>query len=213
MRFLPGLLYPAAIALVLSAGEAARADLVHWSYEWERSPLAVAAGTGGVGFTNEQLAHAVGSSDVVASNLKVFSSAPASNPDQLANNPYTLTLTLTDDASKAFASLKFTGVLNGTFSSASAAVTNTFTGQTTQKVTLGGNTFTVSLSPNGFAPPGPPSSSNVGSLSAHVEVKAGSTGGGSTGTPEPSTMVLAGCGALFLGAARWARRRRKTFAA
>src|SRR5262245_42621629 len=92
---------------LLAAGTQARADLIWWGYNWERSPAAVLAGTGGVSFTNEPLKAAVGSSDIVATNLKVFSTAAATAPDVLSGSTgmYTLTLTITDNASGMSGSL------------------------------------------------------------------------------------------------------------
>jgi hypothetical protein len=203
---LSGLLYPAVFALFLSTGLPAQASLVQWSYDWNRSPAVVLAGTGGVTLTNEPGASAAGPSDVVATNLKVFSSANPASPDHLSPTPYTLSLALTDTASHASSVLTFTGTLSGTFSSGSAHVMNAFTGTTTQSVVLGGNTYTVTM--GSYSPPGPPSATNSGSISAHVDVMPGK-GGGPNKTPEPSTMVLACLGVSVIGLSSWKRMRRR----
>src|SRR5690349_14898583 len=93
------LLCSAALALVLSLGSSARADFISWTYSWQRDPISIAAdtpGTGGVSLTNEATPkNAVGSSDIVATNLRIFSSATADVPDKLVTSgAYTLSLTL-----------------------------------------------------------------------------------------------------------------------
>src|SRR5271155_898684 len=98
------LLFASAVAMLISLGGSVRADLIAWTYSWQRDPVAIAAdgdGTGGVSLTNEAIPKdAAGNSDIVATNLKVFSSASANTPDLLVTNgAYTLSLTLTDTAS------------------------------------------------------------------------------------------------------------------
>ena len=202
-------LFTSAVALLISMGGSLRADFISWTYSWQRDPISVAAdspGTGGVSLTSEALPkNAVGSSDIVATNLRIFSSASADAPDQLVTGgAYTLSLTLTDDASGTAGTLTFTGKLSGTFSSNNSLITNVFNSPTVQSLTLGGNTYTVTIGP--YSPPGPPTASNAGSIAAHVDVVAGDTIGVQD-VPEPSTMLLAGLGGLsFLGAA-WRKRR------
>jgi hypothetical protein len=203
MKIASGFLYPAAIVLLLGHGLSARAELVTWLYDFDRTPSFLTSGTGGVTLTNEPGALAAGSSDIVATNIKVLSLAPASHPDILVNGAYTLNLTLTDTASHASTTLIFHGILSGTFSSASSHILNAFTGATTQAATLGGNFYSVVL--NGYSPPGPPTAANSGSISAHVTVRPGEN---IHHTPEPSTMVMAGMGFGFVGLVSWGRRRR-----
>jgi hypothetical protein len=211
MKITSGFLYPAAIALLLGTGLTARASLVAWSYDFDRTPAVVLAGTGGVTLTNEPGATAAGSSDIVATNLKVFSSADASSPDHLSPTPYTLTLSLTDTASHASTTMTFHGMLSGTFSAGSAHILNSFTGATMLTAVLGGNTYAVNL--GAYSPPGPPSASNSGSISAHVTVTPAGNHGGHGGpppstTPEPATAIMAGLGLGFVGLASWRKRRR-----
>ncbi|MFL5245072.1 MAG: PEP-CTERM sorting domain-containing protein [Gemmataceae bacterium] len=212
-------LFSAVLATVTFAVSHAKADFVPWTYNWARTPVAIAAdtpGTGGLTLTDQPLGHAIGSSDIVATNIRTFSSAPRSNPDHFSNRGYTLTLFLQDDKSGASKALVFSGFFSGSLSSNSANIVNTFTGSASQTAALGGHTYTVTI--GAYAPPGPPSAANAGSISAHVSVDefspggSGGTGGGGGGgeAPEPSTLLLAGTGLSFLGAAGWRKLKRRS---
>jgi hypothetical protein len=210
-------LFTAALAVMLFAQSHACANFVPWTYNWARSPISITAdspGTGGLTLTDQPLGHATGSSDIVATNIRTFSSAPRTNPDKITAKPYTLSLFLQDDASGASAALVFHGAFSGTLSSSSANITNVFSGSLSQTVALGKHTYTVNIGP--FAPPGPPSASNAGTISAHVLVDedpgtGGGGGGGGTGgggtphAPEPSTLLLSFLGLSGLGAGAWRR--------
>jgi hypothetical protein len=199
MKSLRSLLYPAAVAILLSASAAARADLVHWSYSWAHTG-SITAGSSSISFTDEALAHAVGSSDIISENLKVVSGADPTTPNHLSGG-YWLALTITDDVTHATGTVVFTGTLDGLVSSSSASVTNTFTGLTTVPTPpISGITYQVTIGP--YTPPGPPSSSNFGGIAAHVDVR----GEHITSTPEPSTMMMAGLGLSLLGLLSWKRR-------
>jgi hypothetical protein len=205
-----------ASTLLFFAGTSARADLssapaVAWTYNFTPSVNSVAAdppGSGGVSFTNEPTKSANNSSDVVITNLRDFSTATTASPDKLsANGAYSVTLVLTDSASGEHATLTFTGKLGGTFSANNSNITNTWTGQTTQVATLGSNNYTVSV--GSYTPPGPPTASNAGSMSAHVSVAPVSPSGGGgppAALPEPSALVLSFVGLSLAGAAGWRTR-------
>jgi hypothetical protein len=154
--------------------------------------------------SDEPLGHARGSSDTVATNLHVFSTAPATAPDHFTNRPYHLSLTLTDQASHAAGTLSFTGIFNGTFSSGHSSIQNQFTGSTVQSLTLGGNVYTVTMGQ--YTPPGPPSATNAGSISANVFVNEPPPGGGPQPSPEPGGVVLMGMGLSCAGLTFWRRR-------
>jgi hypothetical protein len=189
--------------LALTASQA-RAGLIDWKYNWEPGALAVSGdgGSGKVNFSDQPLGNATGSSDVVATNLHTVSNAPPAAPNTLTTNgAYSLTVTITDVASGKSGALLFTGKLGGTFSSSNSNITNTFTGLTTQVLTLGGNTYSVAVGP--YSPPAVPTASNAGSISAHVTINGAST----QGVPEPSTMGLALFGLTTLGANWWRKRR------
>jgi hypothetical protein len=178
---------------------------VAWTYNFTPSQSFVNSnsGSGTVSFTNEPTKSATNTSDVVVTNLRVSSTASPTSPDTLNNAAWKVSLVLTDSASGKSATFTFTGQLNGTFSSSNSNITNTFTGKTSYTVQLGNNNFTVSLV--GYTPPGPPTASNAGSISAYVQVNPRISGNPS---PEPSTLVLSCLGLGFAGFASWRKRRR-----
>jgi hypothetical protein len=213
-------LLTALLALTAFGVSQTRADFVPWSYNWEPSALSIkagGAGTGGLSFTDEPLKHADGTSDVVVTNIRAFSDATRTKPDVFTNAAMSFTLILKDELSNKTATLKFSGLFNGTISATSANVRFTPTAPLTETVKLGNNTYTVNL--GNYAPPGPPAASNAGSLSANVAVNEfsppppphGGGGGGTGQAPEPSTLLLSCLGLSGLGMAGW-RRLRQRFA-
>jgi hypothetical protein len=203
-----------ALALVFAVVGGAQAGpspaLLSWSYNWEPGAPSVTADgnpAAGVTFTDQPVKTAVGPSDIVATNLRVFSAAAASSPDVLsANGAYTLTLQLSivDNGNPFSATLHFSGKLSGTLSAQSANVTNLFGPNTLQTVQLGSYNFTVQL--GSYTPPGPPDQTNAGSIAAHVSITKITP---TQDSPEPSTLVLSGFGLTFLGGAVWRRKRRQ----
>lgn len=203
-----------ALAMMLSFGAGARAtsippDDVAWTYNFSPgAPAVLADGNPGAGvtFTNEPTKNAIGSSDIVATNLRVFSTALANSPDKIsgANGNYSLALVLSTAAGGPVATttLTFNGTLSGKFSADSSNVANVFGPNSSQTVQLGGYNFTVELI--AYTPPGPPAQANAGSIAAHVTISAITP---TQTTPEPSTMLLSGLGLSLLGGAAWRKRR------
>jgi hypothetical protein len=192
-----------ALLLLLSSASGARAELISWSYDWSASPVSgVTAGSGKITLSNEPSHVAVDNSQVVATNLKVFSEADPLKGQYdvfgVNDGKYTLTLNLKDIQSGHTGQLIFTGQLQGKFSSLNANVTNTYFAPQSQTIDLGNTHFTVTM--NAYTPPGPPSQGNLGSMGAYVEVRH------IRETPEPTTLALAGFGAAALGLAAWRRR-------
>lgn len=211
----------AAVLLVLSGTPAGATPTttsdVSWSYNFTPTQSFVSAdppGSGTVSFTNEPTKTATNSSDVVVTNLRVSSTATADSPDTLSNNgAWQVSLKITDTASGASNTMMFTGKLSGTFSAANSNISNAFTGTTSYtwlapaaSGTTTRDQFVVTLT--GYTPPGPPSASNAGSISAHVTVTPEGHSSGGPGTPEPSTLVLSVVGLGFAGLASWRKRRR-----
>jgi len=158
-------------------------------------------GAGRLELTNEPMGHAIGDSDIVATNIKAFSTATPDAPDVFTSRAYALSLTLRDTASGATGVLTFTGEFSGTLTSGSANITNAFTGLTTQTITLGKNVYVVTI--GNYAPPAPPGAINAGAISAFAAV---SVDPAST-APEPSACALACVGLVSAAGACWRRRR------
>ena len=194
----------AALVVLLAVGADASAELIHWSYNWSRSPAKVLAdepGTGYLELTDEPLRNVSGDSNIVAANLRTFSTAGQANPDRFTAKSYTLKLFLLDRASGKSGTLVFTGRLDGTLTAQSSHIKNTFTGKTTQTLVLGNLLFRATIS--SYAPPGPPESSNAGSIGARAEVSVQIV----QHLPEPGTLTLACLGGAGLGLVRWRHRR------
>jgi hypothetical protein len=204
MRYLTHCLVAALLGLGLLPA-VSRAEFVPWKYNWTRSPEYVysdAPGTGYIHLTDEPLRDAAGESDIVATNIKVFSTAPPRTPDTFTNKAYTLTLFLLDVESGLGNTLTFNGIFNGTISRFSANIDSEFVGDTTQELLLGSNLYTVTIGP--YTPPGPPDATNSGAISAHAIVSVRTI----AKAPEPSTLVLTSVSLSILGAGWWRRRRR-----
>jgi len=203
MRASPLTLAGLALMSLLLLAQPGRADLIPWMYNWSRSPtdiLADAPGTGHIALTDESIKSAAGDSDIVATNLRTFSTAQADNPDVFTAKAYTLSLFLQDVTSGASEVVSFTGQIDGTLTATSSNLANTFTGVTTKSVVLGDNRYTVTIGP--YSPPGVPGSANAGSISAHAAVLV-------VPLPEPGSLTLTGVGLFVLGVARWRLRRRR----
>ncbi len=205
MKHSPVALGIGALAWLLAAAAAGRADPIQWSYSWSNSPTTIAAdspGTGSITLTNEATRSVAGDSDIVATNIQVQSTAPITAPDVFTNKTYALTLTLTDTASSSSNNLVFVGHLDGTATAGSANITNTFTGNTTQQLVLGNNLYTVTI--NSYTPPGPPGEVQSGSIGAHATVTVQNVN--ILTLPEPGALVLAGLGGVGCLLARCRRR-------
>jgi hypothetical protein len=225
-RFLP--LFASALGWLLCAGPHAHADPTPapnaaWTYNFtptmKNNQVLATDSLSGVSFTNEPTKSAAGTSDIVVSNLKVFSTA-TSAVGFGSGGAYGFSLVVTDTASGNSASYTFNNTLGGTVSGTNANVTTSlplfhgsvtmngktasFIGPNAPPVTLGGNSYQVTIA--AYTPPGPPNASNAGSLAAHVIVTNGTI---VTATvPEPSALVLSGLGLSLAGLATWRKRRR-----
>lgn len=185
---------------------------VQWSYNFTPNQQFVNGNPGGsVSFTSQPTLNATNNSDVVVTNLKVSSTATADSPDTLSSAGWSVGLKLTDVASNTSDTMLFGGKLSGSFSADFSNITNTpNSGESSYTWTApSGNQYKVTL--DGYTPPGPPSQTNLGSISAHVQVTPADgtiSGGGGGTTPEPSTLVLSCLGLGFAGLTSWRKRRR-----
>jgi hypothetical protein len=205
MRYSPVALGGLTWIILLIGTADARAELIQWTYNWSRSPAQVHAdspGTGYISLTDEGTKSATGTSNLVATNLQAHSTATTTHPDVFTNKPYTLNLTLQDQASGHSGTLAFTGEFNGTLTANSSNVSNTFTGPTTQTLTLGNHLYTVTIGP--YAAPGPTGAVNSGSIAARAEVTVSTI----FHTPEPNSCVLALLGGVCATLVRCRRRRK-----
>jgi hypothetical protein len=193
-----------ALALLLLSSSSANAGLISWTYDWNAGPSTATAGAGTISMSNEPSHVAIGNTNVVATNVKVSSLANPLTPDTFSaiGGHYSLSLDLTDNVSHHSTTIFFNGQLQGSFSQYSSNVTNTFFSPTTQSVQLGNTLFTVTV--NSFTPPGPPSSGNLGSIGAYIQVSPVAT---IASIPEPGSITLAGIGLALAGMG--ASRRRK----
>jgi hypothetical protein len=199
-----------AVAAVCFLTVPARADFVRWDYTTTPANTSVAS-NGGSGstanFIGDTNVLAVGNSNIVLAALTTTSSASPTSPATFTSKFWAVDLTITDFSSGATYDFLFGGRLTGSVSSSSSYFTNTFIGQSSITAQIGANNYTVSLV--SFTPPGPPSASNRGAISAYVSIAPASGTGTiqSTGSPEPSTMVLAGVGIVGFVASRYRRRK------
>jgi hypothetical protein len=122
--------------------------------------------------------------------------------DVFTNAPFTATLTITDGLNGMHGTVSFAGVFNGTVSSGSSNLEFSLTSAKTVPLQLGKDLYTVTI--GRYAPPGPPSATNTGSIAAFVKV----TDPSPQHSPEPSTALLACLGGSCLGLTSWRKWRR-----
>jgi hypothetical protein len=192
------------LGMMISTGSA-RADLIPWMYNWSSAPkmvMADAPGTGYITLTDEPDRMAVGDSDIVATNLRAFSTASSAMPDHFTNSPYSLGLKLYDLESGQSTTVTFTGILNGKLTSESSNIRNTFTGTTTHSVLLGNNRYTATIT--SYTPPGPPGAANPGAIGATATVSVEAI---IPEIPEPGTLTLLCLGTGLMGWYRWRQRK------
>jgi hypothetical protein len=198
-----------ALVFLLAACSPARADWIPWTYSWSNNPDTILAdnpaGGGKISLSDETSNAAVGNTDIVATNIHTFSTAPQTAPDTFTNKAYTLTLHLTDTTSGQSGTAVFSGEFNGTLTATSSNITNAFTGATTAVLDLGANQYTVKLT--AYTPPGPSGSVNAGAISAHASVVVEPITIVAQ-SPEPPALLLAVCGVpLAVPYLRRVRRR------
>lgn len=204
-----------ASAMLIAALAAARGEAgpIPWSYEWNTQPVVCNADTpgpsgspaggihltpGAITITGNPHGIAWGSSSIVAVKLTTFDFSPNfDGPDRFTNTPYELKVKLTDVASQTWGNLNFSGVFNGSMTDSTVNLQTQFTSSRWQRLQLGQNVYTVTLT--NYSPPGPPSIGSEGQIAAFVDVHP-------VGAPEPSALSLAGVGVLAALLSRWRRQ-------
>src|SRR5262245_35029681 len=164
-----------AVALLFLASQAARAE-PGWSYTWTTTTPLVGSGGSGVSILPAS-GSGSGTSDIVAANLAVISSAPAETPDPV-NGGWNLTLHLTDNASGDSGTLLFTGQFSGTVSAGGSNVENTFNDPKIQSLPLGAHAYSVTIGL--YTPPGLPGATLMGAIGANLSFS-------DTSPPPPTT--------------------------
>jgi hypothetical protein len=196
----------AASALFWLAASPVHADPTpSFSYSWDQSPATIVADGAGTGSISLSVGSGTASapSTIVAANLSVITSAIAPTLDTYTNKAYQLTLSLTDSASGQSGSFTFNGLVNGSANTTSSNLTNTYVGPTTLTDHIGAYNYTVELLPAVM----PSIGVTQGGISAQVTAALynGGPPGGSSSSPEPSALILAGLGVpLAMG---WRRLR------
>ena len=195
----------AAIALLLVGSAGALAG-PGYNYAWQTSQGTFPSDTAGQGTIILQgigPVYGVVSTNVVAARVWVTSVEHYGAPTQFSNDAYTLSLTITDEPSGKSGVLSFHGELDGTAWKHGSKITNTLTGPLTQTIALGNEQYKVTIGP--YVPPGPPGVGNAGAIGATINVH--DLSNSPSGTPEPSTLALAGLGLVITGVAGWRKRR------
>ncbi|HKB39178.1 MAG TPA: hypothetical protein VKD72_22250 [Gemmataceae bacterium] len=195
-----------------------------WSYNWTTTTPLVGSGGSGVSILPAS-GSGSGSSDIVAANLAVISSAPATTPDPV-NGGWNLTLHLTDNASGNSGTFLFTGQFSGTVSASSSSVDNVFNDPKVQTLSLGAHLYTATIGL--YTPPGLTGTTLKGAIGANLALSDVPGSGPPPGpppsppppppspppvvkSPEPSGLVLALMGVSSLGLGWWnGRRSRRT---
>jgi hypothetical protein len=190
-----------AFALVVYAAADARAAFIPWSYNWTPGGafLSATTGTGRLYMSDEPLGHALGTTDVVVTNLRTASTAPRDHADVFTNVPFSASVTILDGLNGLHGTLSFSGLFNGKISTGSSDLEFKLTSPAKETLVLGKDIYNITF--GRYSPPGPPSASNSGSIAAHISVKEAQT----QQAPEPSTALLACLGGSFLGLASWRR--------
>jgi hypothetical protein len=181
-----------ATLVVFAIAFPARADFLGWDYNWSVSPPTINSVTGAPAL---KLQGNNGNSTATQESIIAAALTPlAGNSTPISPTPYTLTLTLTDDASTHSGTLTFGGNVSGSIGN----LANSFNSPTTQNLVLGNTNYTVTIGPY-FKP----SAILPGIIGASVE-----TAPATHDAPEPASFALAACALPGLALAALRRWRR-----
>ena len=202
----PARLAAVSLTLLLLPAGMARAEMINWSFSWAPSTQTLHADAPGVGrvllssYGGTINSHAGDLVGLAGAYVAYSSQAADSAPDHFSHAPFSLTLTLTDNASHQSGNLTYAGFVAGDLSASSANLGVTVDSPTAAGLALGGHYYRVAIGPY-IAPPYP-STNLPGILVANVTVSDVQT------VPEPATLALAGLALPALGLAAWRKRRR-----
>jgi hypothetical protein len=186
----------------LVAGQS-RADYMNWSYSTSAVPPGFSVtgannGSGSVQLT--PFTNVAGASSIAALAYQTAATTPVTFSAQ--STAFTLSMTITDNATHDSGSLSFTGSISGTLSPTSSTLVETFA-VTQKSLTLDGHIYTVTLpSSVALAPPTSPQHNIMATVSV-------SNSGGVQGVPEPTSLMLGGLGVCLMGLGGWWKRRPK----
>jgi hypothetical protein len=136
---------------------------------------------------------------VAGTNALGTAESPA---DAFHDASFTVTLTVTDNQTKAFHYFVFDGLLNGSMTTSLVHLTTSYAGGDQQSFTISGRLYTVML---GLSAPNAPAATFAGDIAATCRVGDSAT----ATTPEPASLLLAGL-ALPAALTTWVRARRKS---
>jgi hypothetical protein len=195
------LVMAATFVVALGFGSTAKAGPISYTYAGAPDFQIVhptVGGNGGVGFVGQSGTGSGASGGALGALLFTAPSNATGAVGTFNNVSYTTGLTVTDSGAPGSPhTFMFGGELNGTLAPGTNTLANTFTTPTSQTFQLGSNTYTVSI--NQLALPG---IGTNGAVTYNVSVSAAVAP-----VPEPSTLLLSGMGASFLGLFSWRRRR------
>jgi hypothetical protein len=196
---------------------------VSWSYQ---NPDNVAiydldnGARAGLTLQNSQPTTVTDSQDISAAKIIQWSIADPATADVVNNQSYRFKLKLLDIASNVSGIAEFTGILSGAIWATGTSLTNTFTGETSQMLTLGDNKYLIELT--GFTAPNISGLDGFGQFLARVTVNPAAPPPPPppppppdpdppiTDAPEPGTLTLVGLGLPLVGAVQaWRRRRQR----
>lgn len=213
--------WTAVTAALLLVGAAQAAPPV-WNYNWTPSTTTVVSDdspTSSLKLT-DQLSNNMAqtySTDIIATNISVVSDAPAGFPDEFITSPdVTFSLKIFDGAvaNNVSDTFNFTGSFNSTGEASTVAIGDAnvkFTSKIGGPITkiIGDHEYTVYWT--SYTPPPPQGTKDsfgnpvYGAISYHVNVRDLNI----QKAPEPSSMILAGLGASFMGLGAWRKRRQQ----
>ncbi|HEY7328671.1 MAG TPA: hypothetical protein VH592_13590 [Gemmataceae bacterium] len=203
----------ALLALSAATTGQVRADFLNWTYTSTPNVPGVSVSSGPSGGASVTLTDVSGAGANSIPVIDAITTTASSTPIDFNNATFNLALKLTDD-SNASGTLNFTGSLNGSLTASTSNVVASFAPVTSNSISFDGHTYTVTIPSLLLDPPNNPQQSILASIAVTDTPSGGDTPPPppphSNGTPEPTSLLLAGLGLSCFGAERWWKRRRLT---